>query len=455
MVSNRIRDSLIFHIDCQRCRCLYRHVAIDAVRHRRRRHFRKCRTSRRLMARQAFIRVRRCFALRFVRIVAGRACHAGRRLKTAAPLQQSNLIPMNVYARQRIHLQAHVRSHRVARLVRKWRLQFLADASVALRANIGLPVPLDFERRHLGSGQRASQSLPTIARSLRIRSLVRMRSHMLDTRPVASLARNAEREISFVEVIPGFRSANLLKISRVALQAPRIDPAVKVNRPIHISGAVHPSVEIRPIRNRQFEQLIPAPIQIRLPLGARPDDNVHFLRSCLFVPGCSLQRRFEKCSILSNHSKRHFRIKRRHRVASGVNVPVNRLYRRARRIQVMPRLHIALEFARMAAAASGVADKTARLIRTHHRCRCSGIAHRSCRLGMRLPTRRARKTQRRTDAQECRTCYPPWKPWPQLVPCLSRPVTYNDLLLVRTRTPLASNLYRVRRSAGQTRSSHC
>jgi len=105
-------------------------------------------------------------------------------------------------------------------------------------------------------------------------------------------------------------------------------------------------------------------------------------------------------------------------------VPVNRLCRRKCRVPVMPRLHIALEFALVAAAASGVADESARSICVRKlRERRSRFRFRACSLGLRPPVRRTRQTQDRTHDQKCRPYHPPWKPWPQLVPVfLARPL---------------------------------
>ena len=96
------------------------------------------------MASQTFVRIRRRFPLRLVRIVTGRTRHARRRLKALALLQQRHLIPMYVPTRQRIRLQADMRSQLLARLERKRRRQILADASMALRASLNLSIAFEW-----------------------------------------------------------------------------------------------------------------------------------------------------------------------------------------------------------------------------------------------------------------------------------------------------------------------
>lgn len=205
------------------------------------------------MARQAHSRIRCRFALRLMQIVASRARHARRRLKTPALLQQGNLVPVNVHARQRIGLQADMRCQRFAWFERKRRRQTSADAPMTLRADIHLPVAFESNRRHFDGLRCRRSAIRNRQRSSRRPSLARVQPHMLTASPMTPLTGNAEHEMLPIEVKSRFRPANLLKISRMAFQTSRIDSTTKICSPVDIARTIHPAIQIRPVRNRQFE----------------------------------------------------------------------------------------------------------------------------------------------------------------------------------------------------------
>src|SRR5439155_10440711 len=99
-------------------------------------------------------------------------------------------------------------------------------------------------------------------------------SHMLGPPAVALLARNPDDEICLLGVV--FRMSRL-KVCGMAFQAARRDGTVEVSKPVLIARTAHPLQQFRPIRYRQFEELIALPIQIRLALAAGAYDQIHAL----------------------------------------------------------------------------------------------------------------------------------------------------------------------------------
>ena len=96
--------------------------------------------------------------------------------------------------------------------------------------------------------------------------------HVLRAAAVALLARNPDDEICLLVVV--FRMSRL-KVCGMALQAARRDGTVEVSKSVLIARTVHPLLQFRPIRDRQFEELIALPIQICLALAARAHDEIH------------------------------------------------------------------------------------------------------------------------------------------------------------------------------------
>src|SRR5580692_10544318 len=160
------------------------------------------------------------------------------------------------------------------------------------------------------------------------------------------------------------------------------------------------------------------------------------------MPRRALKRRLVKFSTLRGHSKRHTWIERCHRVAPQIEMSVNRLSRRKRGIQMMPRRQITFEFAHMTSLARTVTDVAALLICARRRSLLRGsrsfsIPRRPIR---RLLTRtRGRKTQRHANDQKNRPESPPPILRSHLPLCLSRPlanrnVSYLALPLTRNAT---------------------
>jgi len=178
-----------------------------------------------------------------MQLVTRRTRQAGRRLEAPALLEQSHLVPMNVYASPRVGFQTDVRSQRCTRLERKRRRNTAADPAVALRADVDLAIPLDSDGGHLCHRHPICLAHPIDAGGCASRVL----SHMLRTRAMASLARNPKHKIRTVVVKSWPLAFNRLKICRMAFQTSRINPPIKVRRSIHVSRAIHPAIQARPI----------------------------------------------------------------------------------------------------------------------------------------------------------------------------------------------------------------
>lgn len=178
-----------------------------------------------------------------MQLVTRRARHARRRLEAPTLLEQSHLVPVNVYASPRVGFQTDVRSQRGTGLERKRRRNTTADPAVALRADVDLAIPLDSDGEHLRHCHSVCLAHPIHAGSCARRVL----PHMLRPRAMASLARNPKHKIRTVVVKARPRAFNRLKICRMAFQASRIDPPIKVRRSIHVSRAIHPAIQARPI----------------------------------------------------------------------------------------------------------------------------------------------------------------------------------------------------------------
>src|ERR1700730_16281274 len=114
------------------------------------------------------------------------------------------------------------------------------DAAMTLRADINLLLSWQADRGHLFS----------VGTTLSARSLL---SNVVDSRPVAPLARNSQCEVAPIEAIVGRRRANRLKVCCVAFHAPWRYGTVKVRGSIHIARTVDPTSQFGPIRNWQLK----------------------------------------------------------------------------------------------------------------------------------------------------------------------------------------------------------
>src|SRR5580693_2890156 len=139
----------------------------------------------------------------------------------------------------------------------------------------------------------------------RFRSLVlRMRS----TRPMASLARDAQNESSFLIVVFGFLRWNRLEVGSVTLQAARKNRPVEVRDALAVSRAGDPSFQIRPVRHRQLKKLAAFPIQIGLALVSGTGDDIDPLRSGLLFRRLPEHGGFVKSAFFRVHAEMKIRI---------------------------------------------------------------------------------------------------------------------------------------------------
>jgi hypothetical protein len=63
----------------------------------------------------------------------------------------------------------------------------------------------------------------------------------------------------------------------MALQATRNDGLVEVGKPVGMAGTIDPPIGFGPVRNGQFKELLPVPIQVGLPLSSGTDHEVETL----------------------------------------------------------------------------------------------------------------------------------------------------------------------------------
>src|ERR1051326_617327 len=99
---------------------------------------------------------------------------------------------------------------------------------------------------------------------------------MLAAGSVTFFAGDSENEICFSIAVAGLH-AYRFKISRVAFKTSGNNRPAEIGKAIGVSRAVHPLAECSPIRHWQLEEGVVMPVEIGLPLAARPNHNVHSL----------------------------------------------------------------------------------------------------------------------------------------------------------------------------------
>ena len=135
--------------------------------------------------------------------------------------------------------------------------------------------------------------------------------YMLGAPAVALLARNPDDEICLLVVV--FRMSRL-KVCGMAFQAARRDGTVEVSKSVLIARTVHPLLQFRPIRDRQFEELIALPIQICLALAAGANDKIHPLGVGARLRWCAHHSALKILAVASFHTIGEFRISRRQNI---------------------------------------------------------------------------------------------------------------------------------------------
>ena len=72
----------------------------------------------------------------------------------------------------------------------------------------------------------------------------------------------------------------------MAFQAARDDGAIEVRAAVAETGAVHPGVKLRPIRDGKLKELIAFPIQVGLTFFSGASDEIDALRMSFSSGGC-------------------------------------------------------------------------------------------------------------------------------------------------------------------------
>src|SRR5471032_137103 len=100
---------------------------------------------------------------------------------------------------------------------------------------------------------------------------------MLAPGPMAALAGDPEDKPGRLEAVIG-RSI-VLEGAGMALKAARHDRPVELGRAVGVTRAVDPGIDAGPVRHRELEELVLVPVQVRLSLPPRTDDDVEALRA--------------------------------------------------------------------------------------------------------------------------------------------------------------------------------
>src|SRR5579872_2896288 len=358
MLSQLRAKKLPFRFRRQRLRPPQRHVAIDAFRPDRLAHLPELRAGTHLVTPQTMHGKFVGALLASMNVVTGRARQLPR-AEALAPLQRLHLVSVDIHRLVVLgHRDRNIPLQIVARPERLRGRQRSARARMAQRTEIHLPLarqPPWIHNRNLRRSRRRW-----------MRALLPRR--VLRSRTVALLAPNPQHQA--VLQISVIRRRRRLERGRVALQTSRINRAIERHLPVHVSGTVDPLVRISPVRDRQLEQLIVFPVEIRLPAPPRAHHDVELLRSSAqLLRVCDIDRALVKAVRSRNHREDQIRIRRLEYVLARREISQNRLLRRRARIVIMRRRKVALRLLRVTSGARRIARIRARRRRRVQRLR--------------------------------------------------------------------------------------